>query len=116
MKNSSLSNIVCSIFLGIAFVVGCTIVSGGSDLPSDQTIEKENLFKPLMSIQETADYLNISESQVRAIIGYEETILKTSGSYTGKMFPIIKIGNDIFVSSVGLNEWIVESSQQRMEY
>ena len=114
MKNSNLSNIICSVFLGIAFITGCLIISGNQS--SSETIEKENSNPPLMTIQETADYLNISESQVRAIISFEETILKTSGSYTGKMFPIIKIGNDIFVSSLGLNEWIIESSQQRMQY
>ncbi|MCZ8517859.1 MULTISPECIES: helix-turn-helix domain-containing protein [Paenibacillus] len=111
MKSSNFSNIICSVFLAIAFMVGCFIISGGQLSSSSN-----KTYKPLMSIQETADYLNISESQVKAIISSEEKALTTSGSYRGKMLPIIKIGNDIFVSSAGLSEWIKESTEQRKQY
>jgi len=42
--------------------------------------------------------------------------LKTQGAYTGVLFPIIKIGDEIFVSTSVLNDWIKESIQQRKEF
>lgn len=117
MKQFNYSSIISSVFLGTAFVIGCLIING--NVEESSTIETKgivNANRPLMTIQETAEYLNISELQVRTIISTEETMLKSTGSYTGMMFPIIKIGNDIYVSTNGLNDWLKESIQERKQY
>lgn len=115
MKQFNLSNVICSLILGIALITGCFIIKGSqSSISATNSNEISN--KPLMTIQETAKYLNVTEFQVRTIISTEETMLKTTGSYTGMMFPIIRIGSDIFVSTTGLNDWLTESTQQRKQY
>ncbi|GIP45569.1 hypothetical protein J45TS6_40280 [Paenibacillus sp. J45TS6] len=114
MKN--LSNVICSIILGIAIITGCFIIKGSQLSISSATDNNEISNKALMTIQETAKYLNITESQVHTIISTEETMLKTQGSYTGMLFPIFKIGEDILVSTTLLNDWIKESIQLRKEY
>jgi len=105
MKN--LSNVISSIILGIAIITGCFIIKGSQSSISP-TINNEYSNKPLMTLKETAKYLNITESQVRKIITTEETMLKTQGAYTGVLFPII--------STSVLNDWIKESIQQRKEF
>lgn len=116
MKQFSLSNVFSAVILGIAIIVGCFIIKGNHATSKSETNGVINSNKPLMTIQETAEFLNISEIQVKTIISSEETMLKATGSYTGMMFPVIRIGNDIFVSTIGLNDWIKESTQQRKQY
>lgn len=111
----NLSNVICSVILGIAIITGCFIIKESQ--PSiNATKNNEISDKPLMTIQETARYLNITESQVRKIIFTEETMLKRQGSYTGVLFPIIKIADDILVSTSALNDWTKESVQQKKEF
>ncbi|MCD9025438.1 helix-turn-helix domain-containing protein [Cohnella silvisoli] len=114
MKQFNFSNVISSVILGIAIIIGCFIFKGDHEKAKANEIINSN--KPLMTIQETADYLNLSEFQVKTIISSEESMLKASGSYSGMMFPIIKIGNDIYVSANGLNDWLKESTQQRKQY
>lgn len=119
LRRVNYSCIVSSVILGIAFVLGCYILNGeGShdavmDSPSNKIVESN---KPLMTIQQTAQYLNLSESQVQAIISTEEAKLQTTGSFNGMMFPVLRIGKDILVSTDALNEWIKEATRQRKQY
>jgi len=113
MKHFNLSNIICSVILGIAFITGCFIIKNPEKPTISETNKAESLYKPLMTIQETANYLNITEIQVRTIISTEETMLNSTGSYTGMMFPIIRIGNDIYVSTNRLNDWLKESTRKQ---
>ncbi|MEE4576730.1 MULTISPECIES: hypothetical protein [Paenibacillus] len=86
MKRLNLSTIISSFILGLSIVISGLFIShtGDKELNKDGTNQKE--YKPLMTIKETAEYLNITEPQVKTIIFSEETILKTTGSYSGKMF------------------------------
>lgn len=117
MKFKCFSNIICSIIIGIAIIVSCVILRGYQDKPIlAETNSLENSYKPLMTIAEAADYLNITEEQVKTIISTEERMLQVTGSYTGMMFPTIKIGEDIYVITDSLSEWLKESSQERKQY
>lgn len=122
MKPFNLSLFLSSVMLGASIIVGCILITNNQaangkearELPSVQkTLESA---KPLMTLQETADYLNLTEEQVKTIIGYENYILEVSHSYNGMMFPYIKINNQILVSRDELSGWIKESVQQRQEY
>lgn len=117
MKFKSFSNIICSLIIGISIIVSCVILREYQDKPTlDEAKTIENSYKPLMTIAEAAEYLNITEDQVKTIISTEARMLQATGSYTGMMFPIIKIGKDIYVSTDSLGEWLKESSQQRKQY
>lgn len=116
MKQLNISTIISSIILGLSIVTSGFIIgsSWNEELNRNESNHIEN--NPLMTIEETAEYLNLSEPQIRTIISYEETMLKTNGSYTGKMFPVIRIGNDTYISTDELKEWIKESTSQRKQY
>lgn len=117
MKQSNIILLLCSIMLGLSFITGCYLLQEQYNFTKPTvTHEKANENKPLMNIKETAEYLSLTELQVKSIITSEERILKQTGSFTGRMFPYIKINNEIFVSRDGLNEWIKESTTQRKEY
>ncbi|AIW40941.1 helix-turn-helix domain-containing protein [Paenibacillus sp. FSL M7-0802] len=116
MNRLNLSTIISSFILGLSIVITGLFIShsGDRELNKNGTNHKE--YKPLMTIKETAGYLNITEPQVRTIISSEENMLETTGSYSGKMFPLIRIGTDIYISTDGLNEWLKESTTQRTQY
>ncbi|WP_018759008.1 helix-turn-helix domain-containing protein [Paenibacillus terrigena] len=116
MKQLNISAIISSFILGLSIVISGVIISNSGDreLNKDGTSQKE--YKPLMTIKETAEYLNITELQVRTIISSEETMLKTTGTYSSKMFPIFRIGTDIYISTDELKEWLKESTTLRIQY
>ncbi|SEU19641.1 hypothetical protein [Paenibacillus sp. NFR01] len=122
MKPFNLSLFLSSVVLGVSIIVGCILITNNQAAngkearepePVQETLESP---KPLMTLQETADYLNLTEEQVKTIILHENYILEVSHSYSGMMFPYLKINNEILVSRDALGEWIKESTGQRQEY
>lgn len=69
-----------------------------------------------MTLQETAEYLNLSESQVKKIISTEQNILNSTNSYSGKMFPFLMIGDVIYVSTDDLQDWIKDAAELRKQF
>ena len=117
LKQFNISYIICSGILGLSIIVGCLISRGDVEQINEKK-EKEfvNQYKPLMTIKETATYLNLTELQVRTIIHFRRRILQNTHTFTGKMFPFIKINSDIYVSTNELNEWLKDSTSQRKQY
>nr|WP_223285612.1 helix-turn-helix domain-containing protein [Paenibacillus sp. PL91] len=72
--------------------------------------------KPLLDIKEAAEYLNLSEEQVILIINSEQSMLQSSGSFTGTMFPHFKIGSTIYISKSDLANWISDTTREKREY
>lgn len=117
MKQFNISLFLSSLILGVSIITGCLLLQenfNDKELIVTNEITKEP--KALLNTKETAEYLNLTEQQVKTIIESENHILSTTNSYHGKMFPYIKIGIEIFVSRDELNEWIKESTTQRKEY
>jgi hypothetical protein len=114
MKSFNWSTIISSLILGAAIVVGCYGLQGGGDTkqPEVQTV----VDKPLISIVEAADYLGLTEQQVKYIIASEKNALNGTGSFTGMMFPYITINKDIYISKAGLSAWLVQAFEQRKQY
>ncbi|MFD1176009.1 helix-turn-helix domain-containing protein [Paenibacillus puldeungensis] len=115
MKQLNLSVVISSFLLGLSIVISSLIISNSGDreLNKDKINEKE--YKPLMTIQETAEYLKITESQVKTIISSEDTMLRTSG-LSGKLFPVIRIGTDNYISTEDLKDWLKDSTALRKQY
>ncbi|WP_246042324.1 helix-turn-helix domain-containing protein [Cohnella pontilimi] len=109
----NLSLLLSSAILGVSIIIGCLIIQnhqGQNKYSSDHSL------KSLMTLKETAEYLNLSEFQVRTIISSEENALNNNGSFTGKLFPMIRIGKDIYISTNGLNDWLNQATTQRTQY
>lgn len=117
MKRFNSSMLLSSIILGVSFIIGCILIQKELNL-HETRIPKEtkNEAKVLMNTEETAEYLGVTEQQVKEIIETENRELSETGSFTGVMFPYIKIDNEILISRDRLKEWLKESTTQRNEY
>ncbi|OME88040.1 hypothetical protein BK120_01610 [Paenibacillus sp. FSL A5-0031] len=108
--------IAASFILGVSFIVGCMFLEK-NEVPnkeeSDITISVE---KPLLTIEEAANYLRLSENEIKQIIHTEQIQLTTAGSFSGVMFPYIKVGEKFYISKNELMVWINETSRERREY
>lgn len=116
MKQLNVTPIICSLIIGAAIVVGSFAIKASSSPESNQAVGNEGGFKPLMTIEETAAYLHITEAEVKAIIIGEDTTLSTAGVYSGKLFPVIRIKSENYISTEGLKEWLLDSTIQRKVY
>lgn len=111
MKQLNLSAIICSFLVGLSLVVSSIIISQSSDR---ELMKDGSRYKPLLTIEEAAEYLHITESQVRAIISSEESM--RSRDVDSLLFPVVRIGTDNFISTDGLHEWLKESLKRRLNY
>lgn len=115
MKQLNLSAVISSFLIGVSIVISSLIISNSGDRESNNEQMDEKEYKPLMTIQETADYLKITESQVKTIISSEDTMLRSSG-LSGKLFPVIRIGTDNYISTEDLKDWLKDSTVLRKQY
>ncbi|MEQ7052212.1 DNA-binding protein [Paenibacillaceae sp. P-4] len=113
MKQLNLSAIICSFLVGLSLVVSSVIISQSSDR---EVMKYGSRHKPLLTIGEAAEYLHITESQVRAIISSEELMLRNGVDTSRLLFPIVRIGTDNFISTDGLQEWLKEPLKHRLQY
>ncbi|MGO4343957.1 helix-turn-helix domain-containing protein [Paenibacillus sp. MCAF9] len=108
--------IAASFILGVSFILGCMFLEK-YEVPnkeqSDITISAE---KPLLTIEEAADYMQLSVNEIKQIIHSEQIQLTTAGSFSGVMFPYIKISEKFYISKNELMVWINETSRERREY
>ncbi|MCP1425530.1 hypothetical protein J3D43_004046 [Paenibacillus xylanexedens] len=118
MKSIPFSILLASVILGISFIIGCILLTTqerNSELT--QAIEQEvPSDRALMTIQETAEYLSMTEEQVMSIIKAEQGSFTVSGFFDGRMFPFIKVQDNFFVSRVELDLWVQEATASHRRY
>ncbi|AZN40990.1 DNA-binding protein [Paenibacillus albus] len=110
MKSFSLSNLLSAIIIAASILGGCYLLQDKHH--TDDAIQ----YGPVMNLAETAAYLHLTVDEINTIITLEETVLESTGSYTGKMFPYFKIDKEIYVSRDELAAWIKEAATNRMQY
>ncbi|WP_145320052.1 hypothetical protein [Paenibacillus xylanexedens] len=118
MKSIPFSILLASVILGISFIIGCILLTtqeSNSELTqaAEQKVPND---KALMTIQETAEYLSMTEEQVMSIIKAEQGSFTVSGFFDGRMFPFIKVQDKFFVSRVELDLWVQEASASHRRY
>lgn len=109
MKFNDYTNIICALIIGVAIITSSIILqSTYNNDKSEIMIEEVNgKLKPLVTVEEAADYLGISETEVWLIINFEEN------SYDiDTRFPIVKIEKNTYVSTSGLLEWLKSSTNE----
>lgn len=114
MKQLNLSAILCSLIIGISIVISSYFINSGKSELNNAFLDES--IKTLMTIEETAAYLNLTEAEVKAIIISEDTMLRTTDMYPGMLFPVIRIDSENYISTEGLKEWLLDSTVQRKEY
>lgn len=112
MKSNQISIIVASLILGISFIVGCSLINNGRGLEpeQEQALAIASADKPLLTIEETALFLNLTEDQVMEIIKTEHKKLSDTGSFPGTMFPYIRVDSEYLFNKDLLMTWINEAS------
>ncbi|MBU5356269.1 helix-turn-helix domain-containing protein [Paenibacillus barcinonensis] len=124
MKSISLSfsTLLASFILGVSFIIGSVLIinqdQGQRNGTLNQTTEQESLLanKVLLTLKETATYLGMSEDQVMSIIKTEQGSLNAFHHFEGKMFPFIKVQDQMYVSRVELELWIQDASSNHRRY
>lgn len=116
MKANQISIIVASLILGISFIVGCIFVNDDRGLEAEQTQVMASDPKPLMTIEETALFLSLTEDQVMEIIKTEHKKLSETGTFLGTMFPYIRVDNKYLFNKDLLTIWVKDASINRSKY
>ncbi|MDH8679737.1 hypothetical protein QE109_16380 [Fusibacter bizertensis] len=62
MKSINLSNIMCSLIVGVAVIIGAIILQYPSSITDTKMVNSEEVtqMNPLMTVKETAEYLNLT--------------------------------------------------------
>ncbi|MGG4345831.1 hypothetical protein [Paenibacillus lautus] len=89
-------------FLGFCFRFGYSAVPAVTD--EAYWVQSES---PLMTLEQTAEFLNLTESQVKNIIS-SENALRGQGASEGLPFPYIVVQSEIYISKMGLISWLEE--------
>lgn len=118
MKSIPVSILLASVILGISFIIGCFFLSNQKILnePTQVAQEESAKDKVLMTIQETAEYLSMTEEQVMNIIYAEQISFAAAGSFNGAMFPFIKVQDEFFISRNELLLWAQDASVYHRRY
>lgn len=69
-----------------------------------------------LTLSQVAEYLNMTEEEVRAIIQTEKKKLDETHSFTGKMFPYFTINDKQYFYKDEIDEWLKEVTSQHRQY
>ncbi|UQZ36257.1 hypothetical protein C2I18_23655 [Paenibacillus sp. PK3_47] len=121
MKSKSLLSVLAaSIVLGISFITGCLLIGNDLKERSANMEQSQNgagvTAGPLMTIQETAGFLGLSEEQVLNIMKAENAILSNNGVFTGMRLPYIKVDDQFLFSRADLLSWVQQATAERRVY
>ncbi len=107
---------------GVLLFIGISIIFNGyfignaikhnefqySSIPSSES--------NVLSMEQVAKYLNISEEEVQVIIRIEDNMLNKTGSFYGKMLPYFVVNNKQYFYKDEIDEWLKEVSSNHREY
>jgi len=117
MKGSIIAVIFSSVILGSSIVMGCFMIQKTVTLKHEvHTAVTNTSHGPMLTLQEAANFLSISEEQLNYIIQSEQNALRMGGSFQGEMVPYLKIKDELFFSAAGLVSWVTNATTQRRQY
>lgn len=114
---SSLNIVIAALIIGTSIVIGSFVMSSNEmtkEVFSDGV--NNNQGSVLMTIEETAQYLNIREEEILTIINSEKKKLESTGSFSGEMFPYFTLNKKIYISRDAILNWLKDVSNQKREY
>lgn len=119
--NKEVYILLSAIILGASLISSSYIISNNSNNnsnnePEDKKIEIINNSNDVMSLEETAEYLKMSNDNVLSIIKIEQKKLNKNHYFSGRMFPYFKIDNNYYIYKEELKDWLEESCIDRREY
>lgn len=105
----SISILLCGIILGYSIKA--------DKQPSVQCINKENYTdKEVLSLKQVAEYINMSEEDVKGIINTEKSTLESTHNFSGRMLPYIIVNNKYYFYKDAVIEWLKDASNDKRQY
>ncbi|WP_083677763.1 hypothetical protein [Paenibacillus sp. FSL R7-0337] len=102
-----------------SFVIGDRIRAGyelQQQIPAGAQTESQAEDHPLMTLAETAQFLRLSEEQVKNILKAENAMLRNDGPFEGTKLPYLRIDNEFRFNKQQLTVWILAASQEHRVY
>ncbi|WP_054940160.1 hypothetical protein [Paenibacillus ihuae] len=125
MKTNQITILAASLILGLSLIIGCLILGNERASGTEKEIEAQiaetgteaktqaalmeqarSKDKAVMTLQETAQFLNMQEAQVLNIIKAENAILSNNGVFTGVRLPYFKIDAEFMFTKSAVLEWV----------
>ena len=135
MKTNQITILAASLIIGLSFIIGCLILGNEKVSSMEKGVEAENAQieteaktqaalleearlkdKAVMTLQETAQLLNLQEDQVLNIIKAENSILSNNGVFTGVRLPYFKIDAEFMFAKTAVLEWVQAVSAENRIY
>ncbi|WP_405111674.1 hypothetical protein MHH28_03135 [Paenibacillus sp. FSL K6-1217] len=114
--------------LGAALILGLCVVAGSFVIGDRLTARDEmqtpagvqsgtqDTDHPLMTLAETAQFLRLSEDQVKNIMKAENAVLRNDGPFKGMKLPYLRIDNEFLFNKQQVSVWIQTASQEHRVY
>ncbi|MEK3794143.1 hypothetical protein MKX42_20615 [Paenibacillus sp. FSL R7-0204] len=102
-----------------SFVIGDRIRAGyelQQQTPAGAQTESQAEDHPLMTLAETAQFLRLSEDQVKNILKAENAMLRNDGPFGRTKLPYLRIDNEFRFNKQQVTVWILAASQEQRVY
>lgn len=100
-----------------SFVIGDRLRAGyEQQTPAGAQSGTQSEDPPLMTLAETAQFLRLSEDQVKNIMKAENAMLRNDGPFEGAKLPYLRIDNKFLFNKQQLTIWILAASQEHRVY
>lgn len=104
------------LFIGISIIINGYFIGDAIKSISPQDLRVNSSDSKVLSLEQVAKYLNMSEEEVITIIQIEDNKLTKTGSFFGKMFPYFVVNNKQYFYKDEIDEWLKEVSNNHREY
>ncbi|WP_238649681.1 hypothetical protein [Paenibacillus piscarius] len=114
--------------LGAALILGLSLVGGSYVISHELAIghelnmqtqpqtDRQDTDHSLMTLEQTARFLRLSEDQVKNIMKAENAILRNDGPFEGAKLPYLKVDNEFLFNKQQVLLWIQAASQENRVY
>lgn len=113
--NIGLIALSISIFFSSLFI-GYSLQTYNKSKDTVVSSSKTNIESEILTISELAEYMKLSEDEIKGIIDLEQEELHKWHSFTGIMFPYIIVNEKYYFYKSSVNEWIKESVRDARDY
>ena len=104
------------LFIGISIIISGYCIGEG--------IKSVNIGRPatttkdtkVLNLTQAANYLNMPEEEVKAVIQIEKNELEKTGSFSGRRLPYFTIDSKQYFYKDEIDEWLKDVSSNNREY
>ncbi|EHQ90148.1 hypothetical protein [Desulfosporosinus youngiae] len=104
------------LFVGTSFIIGSYLIGNSIQSVAMRDSDQVSIDNKVLSLSQTAKYLNMTEDEILGIIQTEKSILEKTGSFHGRMFPYFTVNSKQYFYLNEIDEWLKEVSSGRREY